>query len=207
MKDRSDKYAGENFLTWEAGVPLMTNLFILYDLLVFSGLAWFVPSTLVSVIVSWLEPPADPAVVFSVFKLMAAIVLIFLGFFFVAGVFFLRNRFFARYVLNGSGSDCETAKGASPKISFTSWAHFFSAAPWPVPEGSVSGWGKGKWIEWHRVRAVVPHRWCRTVTLSSGWVAIQRLYCPDQKTYEQVLAICLEEVERAGREKAGLKGK
>lgn len=186
----------ENYLSWEAGVPFMTNPFILYDLLLFCGLAWFVPSTVVSVTISLISPPADVELVFNIFKLVALILVIFALFFAVASLFFLKNRFFSRYVLNGSGVALETAKGASALTERRVGGSFFAIRPYKIKEQAVSGYGSAKWVPWEKVAEVKAHRSLRVISLTGGILPVMRLYCPDSATFDAALELCHEELSR-----------
>ncbi len=184
----------ENYAAWEAGVPMMTNRFILYDLVIFAGAAWFFPSALISLAVALFVTPSDPVLIFAVFRLIALIVLVFLAFFALVGLVMMRNRFFVRYVINGSGVSYESARGASAGLE-AGQGGYFCLRPFRGEPGQVR-YQTSKWIVWEKLLEIKEHRSSRVISLCNSVLPVVRLYCPDDETYQRALAICREELER-----------
>ncbi len=182
----------ENYAAWEAAVPLMTNPFILYDLMIFAGGAWFFPSLVISLgLWLWL-PPSEPVPVLELFQLMALVVLVFLAFFALVGLTLMGNRFFARYVLNGSGVSYETARGVGSGLGR---CRYGGLRPWGISSNEVS-YQASKWILWEKLQVIREHPSWRVISLCSSVMPVVRLYCPDQETYQRALALCREELGR-----------
>lgn len=189
---------GEPFVGFESAVPMVTNRFLLYDYLIFMGCGWFFFSAAVaSVWKVWsLFFPSDVGPGFwTVFKSVGVLSAGFLVFYFIVAqlcaLLFLRNRYYVRYVLNGSGISCETKRGAAvdaPRQA-RSWGKFFSLRPWGYPEGEMSRWGRPKWVEWDKVPLAVLHPRDRVITLSTGFLPVVRLYCPTQEVYSRALEL------------------
>lgn len=183
----------ENYVSWEVTVPLMTNRFILYDLLIFSGVGWSVPSMIASLAAVWLASRVDWVMIFSIFRLVAICILFFLAFFAAVGLLLMKNRFFARYVINGSGISFETARGASAGLDVA--GHYFSLMASPCSAGQVE-YKTSKWVTWDKFAEIRIHPGDRVISLCGQFLPMIRLYCPDEQVYSKALAICREEMER-----------
>lgn len=196
----------ENYLKWEAAVPMVTNRFLLYDYLTFLGLYCLLFSIVVTVALvafSWYSGSNfgwdDTLGTFkSTSHLSAGFMLIYYVLAQAAAFFFLKNRMYVRTIINDAGVSYETKRGSTMDApdEATTMKKWLSFQSWHYPENQMDHWGKPKWVEWHKISEAIFHPKDRVITLSSGFLPVVRLYCPTEAHYLQARELVLQHVKK-----------
>lgn len=201
--DDSREASQENYLSWEAAVPLATNRFLLYDYWTFIALAWLILTLVLASALYLLTPATEVLTFWGLFVYagygVGLVLLTIFAFFLVASLLFLRNRFFVRYVINGQGVSYETCSGASADAGAEAKTlkRYLSLKPWLIEEGVLRKWKLVKWIRWTQVDRLVFHPRTGVLTLSGGLLPILRLYVGDPNLYQKVSQVVNQEFTKA----------
>lgn len=176
---------------WHVGVPIMTNPFILVDF------ARFILITVLIIFVMVLIPQwfytrsIGTREVAALLKLCALGAALFTACFAAIGIFFLRNRYYALYVLNDRHIYYENIKGSDE-------SGFFSLAlrPFPVKGRLNAVRVQRREISWQKVDSFVDFPAMRTILLKRGMWEILKLYLPDRAVHERARAFLEARLEK-----------
>lgn len=169
-------------LRWRAAVPLVTNPFILLELIQFAfvGAAVVLVSLCIGV---WLTEGGlaltDIRTAFSVAGLVFSGILA--GFAFLVIMFF-GNRYFAAYRMDATGIYYESSRGEDENSTLLSLA----ARPFPVTGTIKAGSTKSRELPWDKVDRFQAIPSMRVIVLRRGMWHMMRLYLPDETTFNQV---------------------
>ncbi len=167
-------------LTWQYDIPLITNRYILWDMLRVLALSLFIIAALTGCIGVLLDDP-----VFIPIEFLLLIGGIVAGLFLFVTLVLFRNRYRARFVLDskqavfhGLGwgdSGWDRAVRRLLKV-----LAFFAAQGDPTNSSATN-------IRWREVRKVNVNRSTRVISLCDSWHVVLRLYCPPDM-FDQALA-------------------
>ncbi len=191
MGELATSEATSGALRWEHPIHLLTNPFVLGDVLVVGG-ASLVGMQGLLLLIGWL---VDGELVFIPPLFWALVLGVFLALYVLAAVLVFQNHIPACYSLDERGATMETGGG---KRRFNPVLFVLSIVA-VSPGGMRMAFGErpreAASIRWREVRRVrVCRRW-RVISLWDGWHPVVRLYCPP-RMWEKVLAR-VEEAERA----------
>ncbi len=179
----SEAEGNERSMSWEVAIPLVTDVFFLWDAFrVFAITALFM-----SGIFSLVEL-ASPSPSFARFVFLVPAVVgmgLFLLTLLVALVFFL-NRYWARFTLDAIGVRFESARWTRKlgrAVSAGNWI-FGLLKAMPVNAGiALLHSGKEWFYPWEDIRRVTFHPKLRVISLKNGWRTVIRIYCPTEEHY------------------------
>ena len=179
-------------MRWFVGVPILTNMVILVEILLFVVLLWLL-SAFGVVAIQWVVAGAPalalPAAVSFACTLSAGFALLFA----LIVLFFYRNRYIALYNLDEDAISCESMMNWQGSIGESFHFRPFFVEPCYVPHRSVT-----KKIFWTDVMRVEPIENMRTLILRGGArkkAVLMRVYCPDNECYEKAFDAVKRRIE------------
>ena len=191
LTEQDDDSLYHGSVRWNVGVPIMTNPFILVDF------ARFILITMLVILVMVLIPQwfytrnIGAREIAALFKLCLLGAALFTACFAVIGIFFLRNRYYALYVLNDQHIYYENIKG-NDDSGFLSLA----LRPFPVKGRLNAVRGQRREISWQKVDSFVDFPVMRTILLKRGMWEILKLYLPDKAVHGKVRAFLEARLEK-----------
>lgn len=178
-------------MRWFVGVPILTNLVILVEILLFVTLLWLL-SAFGVVAIQWVVAGAPvlaiPAAASFACTLSAGFALLFA----LIVLFFYRNRYIALYNIDEDSISCESMMNWSGSIGES-----FHVRPFPVEACYVPHRSVTKKIFWPDVARVEPVDNMRALILRGARKksVLMRIYCPDNECYEKALEAVKRRIE------------
>ena len=179
-------------LSWGVRIPIFSNPFIWWDSGKWLGLALFLVYLFV-LFCAWSSGELSEywgwiSLIFAA----SAVGLTMLAVLILVGLF--HNRYAAQLTINSDGARFQSG-GLGKAVAEAAGEAGFTLG---VSILDISALGTGLMafnysdvhLPWSKVRKITAHSRYRAITLSNRWRPVIRLYCPDQKTYEQALRIC-----------------
>ncbi len=179
-------------LSWGVRIPIISNPFIWWDSGKWLSLALFLVYLFV-LFCAWSSGEltrywACISLIFAAgticFTMLAVLILV--------GMF--RNRYGARFTINSDGARFQSG-GLGKAVAEAAGGAGFALGV-SMLGGSALGTGLMTFnysdlrLPWSKVRKITAHFRYKAITLSNRWRPVLRLYCADQKTYEQALQLC-----------------
>ncbi|MDD2206342.1 MAG: hypothetical protein WCQ97_07535 [Aminobacterium sp.] len=186
--DRNERE--EKPLSWETGIPMLSNPFVLIEFIIFALFIWIVVTGIGVIAIFGLSG------VFTIYALWLAIkvggfaALMFSGVFVLVSLLFFSNRFYGRFYLDREGVLYVTVRGRA-----VSHAPLFATRPFPVSDLDVTKRAE-KRVYWNRVDTIEPFEKWRVIGLKKKNKTVLRLYCPDKEIYDRALTRCIEAVKK-----------
>lgn len=179
-------------LRWRAAVPLVSNPFLLMDVVQFAvcgaGLVLFMLLTGVWFTEGRLTlEDIRASVLFSAW-VCAAIILAFT----VLGLLCFRNRYFALFRFDAEGVYTEVCRGTDQRNDF--FCPF--VRPCPVLEPLHGTNVNSRHLPWRKVRSFVDIPSMRVIHLKRGCWHMLRLYTPDAATHARVVASLVQRLHK-----------
>ncbi len=197
MKGTPVNKPSDEALTWEYDVPILTNPFLLWDVVrvfvisaaIIEGIVWLM-AFLFTDDPLWLPP-----------QIWLVALGVIVGLFVLIGLMFA-NRFSMRFAVNAKGASGMVSRreGKRRVYRFLKWLgvvlFFFSGQMigTPSPQGGES-------IPWREVHKVTVHRRLRVISLRDSWHVVLRLYCP-KELFEEIAARVQEYASQAAARRA-----
>ncbi len=160
-------------LYWQYDIPLLTNRYIVWDMLRVLALSMFA-----LVALTWLiSAPFDGPVLLPIeFLLLVGGILV--GLFVVVALGLFGNRYRARFVLDARqavfhGVGWGDRRRDRVMKRLLKVLAFFAAQSDPTLSSATA-------IRWHEVRKVKVNPATRVIALCDGWHVVIRLYCPPE---------------------------
>ena len=179
-------------LKWQSLVPICTNPFTLVELtqmgLVSACVGLVIMASGMWIVGGGLHPGDLTLILAAAGVFLAAVV----GVFWLVGLLFFGNRYFALYHLTPSGIYHQGTRGHDR--SGRDW--YFGIRPQPV-DGFVTGKkSQEKELPWEKVDHFIDFASMRSVQLKRGRWHMLRLYTPDEKTHSLVVAYLSERLRQ-----------
>ena len=185
--------AAKSRLRWFAGVPILTNVLIWIDMLLFSAILWSLVAIGILAIewaLSGTPSGAIPAAASFATTVSTVFLLLFIG----GALLIYRNRYVVLYDLDENAASCESMlkRGGAIGESF----HFrpFFVEPYYDARKSVT-----RQVSWTDVADVEPLGRSRTFLLRGrGWrkPVLMRVYCSNDAIYERALGAAKTAIAR-----------
>jgi hypothetical protein len=186
---------GSSLYAWDAAIPLVTNPFMLWDLLKLwsiSGMALL----LVIAVLQLADPGPRPFSVVLVIPVAVSLGLFALSL--VVCLVFLLNRFFARFDLRTDGVQFQTVRWTrklSRAVSIGNLAlGVLALRPQAIGAGLLADVQRDLFLPWGEIRKVTVFPRLHTLTLSNSWRPVLRLHCSTGQVFETALAVVREQV-------------
>ena len=180
-------------LRWFVGVPILTNVVILVEILLFVALLWLL-SAFGVIAIQWVVAGAPalalPAAVNFACTLATSFALLFAA----IVLLFYRNRYIALYNLDEDCISCESMMNWRGSIGESFHIRPFFVEPCYVPHKSVT-----QKISWSDVTRVESIDNMRTLILRGGArkkSILMRVYCPDGECYERAHDVVKRRIEK-----------
>lgn len=172
-------------IVWDAEIPVLTNLFLWWEVGRLFLIVWVVVVALMGAIFLATGDPASVVPIAGVFALVCPALVVFSML--VASARYL-NRIRVRFALSAEGVRYQTLeRGDSVLNRLAVVLGLFSGRPATAGAGLLAEARKTEFISWNKVTRVREHETLLAVTLIQGRRVVQRLHC-HRDNYRSVVA-------------------
>jgi hypothetical protein len=180
-------------LTWEYGLPVLTNVFLWYDLAKVFLITYLVIVALMAMIFLAAGDPGSVVTLAKIFALVCAGLLVASM---PIAVLWYANRVHVRYELSPKGVQYRTLERKDRVANRALFVlGLLSGKPGTAGAGLLAASRETEFTRWRDVTRVREHRSLGVVTLMNGWRVVQRLYCR-REDYQQVVSYVRDHVAR-----------
>lgn len=170
-------------LRWTAGVPIGTNPIILLDIAKLSLLLWCSVVLLVGLLQFFFAGTFSGGQIRTAMGLANRLVALTGAVFLIVAFLCLHNRYIVLCRLDDEGAYCESFRGGwGPLSESLHWRSFSINRPLDTRKSVRRA------VPWTCLNEVRPQRRTRTILLRKGSSTVLRLYCPDERLFEQAVA-------------------
>ena len=177
------KDASAGSISWEYGIPLATNPFMLWDftaVTVISVLGFYLLLGIMGLVVNgeMVLPPFQAALIF---------IGILLGLFLLVSLLLFGNRFSATFTVDEQGVGYRVGSRGRWLTGAALAVGMLSRRPGLVGAALLAQARETGRYNWEDIRRTTVHRRLRVVSLDDGWHTVLRLYCPPD-IFDEVVA-------------------
>lgn len=188
---------GPEELRWFVGVPLVTNRFLLKDILSFSVALWLLVALGIVSLQFFMTGAASSAVAAAV-SFASLVSVSFILILFAGAAVIYRNRYLVLYRMDGDSITSESMfkwRGAIEES--------FHVLPFPVEPYTTARKNVIKNVLWSDINSVRPIAGSRTILLERdvsprSKKVIMRIYCPDSSIFESASMMARKMVSARG---------
>jgi hypothetical protein len=183
-------------LRWEESVPLLTNRFVVYDIVkgtVLAGVILFITMTGIFAL------QGEPGLALEMLPIAGVALLVILTLLAVSALVVMGNRWHVRFSIDSVGVQWEQLR--PPRTGLL--AALATTAGHPTARGAAAlrPAAAGGLLRWSAIHGVREHPGLRVISLMNRWRVLLRLYC-DPSNYVQIASLARTQIDRH-REKKG----
>lgn len=201
-EDASPRAPTDGSLTWDYRIPLLTDRFLMWDLVRVLGVGFgFVVLLMVVAITlegSWSWPAAiGLAKGLGITAVALALLVIF------ATLVVMGNRSQATFVLDRKGATYAAGRKERRLNRIAAVLGFLAGRPGLAGAGLISMSREVEHYDWRDIRRVNVYRRERVISLSDSWHVVMRLYCPADR-FEEIAAFVAARADEAESRRAAV---
>lgn len=199
--DASSPATANDSLTWDYRIPLLTDRFLMWDLVRVLGAGFGFVVLLMAVAITLEGGWSWPAAISLAKGLgITAVVLAMLAIF--ATLVVMGNRSQATFVLDHKGATYAAGRKERALNRIAVLAGFLTGRPGVAGAGLISMGREVEHYDWRDIHRVSVHRRERVISLSDSWHTVMRLYCPGERFDEIVEFVTARAAEADARRAA-----
>ena len=188
LPDQSDGLAQQRFC-WEASVPLLTNRFVVYDIVkgtVLAGVILFITMTVIFAL------QGEPGLALEMLPVAAISLLAVLALLAVSALLVMRNRWHVRFRVDSVGAQWVQLR--PPRTGLLAALATTSAHPTALGAATLRPATAGGSLRWSAIHGIREHPGSRVISLMNRWRVVLRLYC-DPSNYVHVASLVRTQID------------
>lgn len=188
-------------IVWDISFPLVTNVYIMGDMLAVWGITWVLMSAILLVMGLFSSNSGTLSAMLEVIPILG---LVCLGLFVVSVLIMaviFKNRFSAVFMVNAKGASYNVSRAQSKLNTAVAVLGAIAGKPGVAGAGLLAKAQEGEFFAWSDVFRVDLHSGRHVVILRNSWRTMVRLYCTPEN-YDAVARMALDGVAGASDKRA-----